>query len=229
MTWWRQGADYGIYFNRDEQKTRQRAEPPFIWPDGFLAPRDPQGAGTWIAVNPSGLILALLNRWHEGAGGTQSRGLLIPDLARHREVGELSEALPALSLERYSPFTLVAMDTREILRWDWTGSELLQQIASPPITSSSYRFEEVRAERQRVFQELGPERDLPAALAGYHERATGGAHAVRMLRPDAQTWSRSRVTVSPTEIYWDYQEEFSNFEAPAQNWTSQLNRTEASF
>lgn len=222
MSWWRDGEKYGIFFNRDEQKTRPRAEPPFLWPAGFLAPKDPEGGGTWIAVNRSGLILALLNRWHEGSSGTHSRGLLIPELAELADTTDIARQLGASKLADYSPFTLIAMDASAIMRWDWTGSGLLNEPAIAPITSSSFCFHEVRAKRRQTYQTSVTTEPGTPALARYHEQSGGGAYAVRMLRDDAQTWSRSRITIESTEITWQYHEEFVDFAQPPRLWQSAL-------
>lgn len=63
-----------ITFNRDEQKSRPREFGLFEFGTAKLrelstenlraiGPRDPQGEGTWIAINEKSLVLALLNRY----------------------------------------------------------------------------------------------------------------------------------------------------------------------
>ena len=208
MSWWRTADSYGVFFNRDERKTRQRADPPFQWPGGFLAPLDPESRGTWLAVNRSGLILALLNRWHEGGNGCRSRGHLIPELASCRNTGEVSDKLDSHDVLDYSPFTLLAMDSESILKWDWDSLKLTSETASAPITSSSFRFPEVRARREQVYTDMVGDQPLPSQLADYHAESDADAFSIRMLRDDAQTWSRSRIEVLPEEARWEYLEEF---------------------
>ncbi|NIP92410.1 MAG: hypothetical protein GWO24_02620, partial [Akkermansiaceae bacterium] len=71
LTWWRGTAgSYEVFFNRDEKRTRSIADPPRVHErDGvrFLAPLDPDGGGTWMLANDRGLLVCLLNRWHEGS------------------------------------------------------------------------------------------------------------------------------------------------------------------
>lgn len=224
MTWWRDEEDYGVFFNRDEQKTRERADPPFLWPGGFLAPRDPGGGGTWIAVNRAGLILALLNRWHEGNPGTRSRGLLIPELAQLESGEKVGDALQLMDFQDYSPFTLVAIDAHSATRWDWTSAELLVEPATAPITSSSFRFEQVRTARRERFDTHIRPSATDDELDHYHQESAHGAYSVRMLRPDAQTWSRSKIHIAPNSIDWEYLEEFQDFKKPAQSWPCQMGR-----
>ncbi|GAA6173401.1 hypothetical protein NBRC116592_30710 [Colwellia sp. KU-HH00111] len=55
---------YEIFFNRDEQRARSPAIlPAFYSSINAIFPVDPQGKGTWIAVNQQGLTLALLNNY----------------------------------------------------------------------------------------------------------------------------------------------------------------------
>ena len=56
--------DFGdeLFFNRDEQRSRLPTIPPkFNQTRNAIYPVDPQGEGTWLAVNQQGLTLALLN------------------------------------------------------------------------------------------------------------------------------------------------------------------------
>ncbi len=74
---WRAARDgYDLFFNRDELHTRAPELPPALSErDGvrFLAPRDGDHGGTWLAVNEHGLTVCLLNDyanpWRPAAGG----------------------------------------------------------------------------------------------------------------------------------------------------------------
>jgi hypothetical protein len=222
ITWWREEDRYGALFNRDELKTRPRADPPFVWPEGFLSPRDPPTGGTWLAVNRDGLILALLNRWHEGAKGTQSRGQIIPALIHLKIPEEWSAALGSMKLADYSPFTLVAIDSRDARRFDWDGQKLSNELAEAPITSSSFRFEDVSERRRAAYRETIGSKPGHRLLDKFHRESSRGAYSVRMCRPDAQTWSRSRIAISPGKIMWEYDEEFPDFHRSPKIWNAVL-------
>ena len=81
---------YELFFNRDEQRSRLLAEPPKLnkvnKSHGAIYPIDPQGGGTWIAVNEQGLSLALLNNYqaplsnNDNHNKSISRGQLILSL-----------------------------------------------------------------------------------------------------------------------------------------------------
>ena len=53
---------YELFCNRDKQRSRLPAIPPkFNQARNAIYPVDPQGEGTWLAVNQQGLTLVLLN------------------------------------------------------------------------------------------------------------------------------------------------------------------------
>ena len=224
MTWWRDLDQYGVYFNRDELKTRPRATPPQI-EGGILAPTDPVGGGSWLAVNQHGLIVGLLNHWQCTFKGSRSRGKLVMDLASCQSAQAVEEHLTKMDLTAYSSFTILAMDSNGISRWDWQEQRLQESEAVAPVSSSSYQPEEVLPARKKVYAELVGQmaKSSPKLLEAYHE-AEGEALGIRMCRPDAQTWSRSAIRVEPSQIHWEYLEEFENLSLPSKRWASTLSR-----
>ena len=57
LSWLTTEAGYSVFCNRDERKTRPVAVPPAILRTGgvaYIAPIDPEGGGSWIAVNEQG-------------------------------------------------------------------------------------------------------------------------------------------------------------------------------
>jgi hypothetical protein len=228
LTWWRGGGgEYAVFFNRDEKKTRPSAdEPREFLVDGvrFLSPRDPAGGGTWMLVNEFGVILCLLNRWHEEIDDGrqwQSRGLLVWSLAGLRSAAELEKRLRGRDLAGTRPFSLWACDRAGIAGWDWTRGELRAARPEMPVTSSSFRFDEVAAARRERFATVAGEN--PAALASFHAGAAeASALTVRMCRPDAQTMSRSEVRVDPGGITWRYLAEQPGLAGPPDEFCSSL-------
>lgn len=232
MTYWREPTrpteKYGVYFNRDELKTRPRAHPPELREGGFLSPLDPKGGGTWMTVNRHGVIVALLNHWHleENAKGSQSRGKLVWNLSEENDVVAVEKKLLSLKLSDYSPFILMLMDQEDTKRWEWNGKDLTQGSPTNPNCSSSFDYENVRSAREKSYSKLESNAPLtalePIDLEHFHTEAPHSAYSVRMLRPDAQTWSRSIITIDKKNIDWLYHEEFPDLKKPAKVWTSQL-------
>lgn len=76
------GVPLVVAANRDEALDRP-AVGPFIWEQGFLAPRDERAGGTWLGLTRSGLFVGVTNRFptlrdaaraSRGAGGPGARG-----------------------------------------------------------------------------------------------------------------------------------------------------------
>ena len=223
LTWGRgKSGELEIFFNRDERKTRPVAEPPSKYEsDGvrFLSPRDPKGGGTWMTVNEFGVVVCLLNKWElEKRSPTQpkSRGNLVWGMAGIASLDKVEEHLK--NLESYPAFTLVVFSADGESRWDWDGRELRCSEASMPITSSSYCFEEVKAAREGAFASGKSGED-------YHSSRgeSPSAFTVRMNRPDAQTWSRSRLVVG-REIKWEYWAEQVDLAGEAEKTVELLSR-----
>ena len=223
LTWWRdESGGLEIFFNRDERKTRPIAEPPSTQEnDGvrFLSPLDPKGGGTWMIANEHGLVVCLLNKWElekRNNSSGRSRGRLVWEMASSVSFDEVEEHLR--DLESYPAFTLVVFSGEEERRWDWDGEELTQSEAMMPVTSSSYCFEEVKAAREGMFSSGKRGED-------YHSSKSeiSSAFTVRMNRPDAQTWSRSRVVVGE-EIVWEYWAEKADLAGEAEKTVEILSR-----
>ncbi len=203
LTWTRDPSNgLEVFFNRDELKTRPIADPPSLHESGdsfFLSPLDPKGGGTWMLANDQGLVVCLLNKWElEGRKITlpRSRGRLVWKMASAGSPDEVGEFL--MKLENYQAFTLAAFSPLGTRCWEWDGEQLLSKDVPPFLTSSSYKFEEVRASREACFS---------TGVTGAEFHASPweppSAYSVRMNRPDAQTWSRSRVRVTD-RVSWEY-------------------------
>jgi len=218
LTWWRESAgSYEVYFNRDERKTRTLAEPPRVHERegvSFLAPIDPDGGGTWMLVNEGGLLVCLLNRWHEEGGGgkpLRSRGQLVMEMATLGNVPAVEERLRFEDLQGVWPFTMVGFDPVGERAWTWNGRELAaENNPELPLCSSSFHYAEVKIARHRRFQDLRHAQRMGSSLLELFHSGTEGAPSPftpRMLRLDAQTMSRSRVRVENGNIMWRYLEE----------------------
>lgn len=195
---------YELFFNRDERRTRLPATPPTRQQrDGvtFLAPRDGDAGGTWLAVNEFGLSIALLNYYPTSATtGKVSRGLLVLSLVTERTPADVAARLGDEELTEYQPLLLLALAPNQrphLLRWD--GAELSLDInPKQPVTTSSFDTATVVARRQVMYSTTRGE----AFHLSRDER--GDAYSVCMTRDDAQTVSFSHITVSPGSITFRY-------------------------
>jgi hypothetical protein len=221
VSWTAARDGYDLFFNRDELNTRAPEEPPTrAHRNGiaYLAPRDGDHGGTWLAANEFGVTICLLNDyaapWRPPEGlPRMSRGHLVragADAATHAEVMHAMRAQP---LERTMPFHLVALSPEEgALILSWRGGDLMRQaegkFAVPPLSSSSFATENVIAARLRRFGSfLRACEPAVAELAAYHRQHDrgAGAYSVLMCRDDAATRSICHVAVNARHVRLRYQ------------------------
>jgi hypothetical protein len=211
------GGGFLLGHNRDESVRRSRGIPPRRYlRDGraFLAPRDPDGGGTWIGLNEAGAAMCLLNAAEPDPARLPpvplSRGRILWEILHldtlDAVVASLRRSRPRLSEVR--AFDLVAAAPRRsgarAVRIRWDGRRLREEPGRPPALFVSSGFDPSGAERARgaawrSFLEAIRGRSDPDALrdalaAWMAGHAPGkGALSVCMHRREARTVSRSLV------------------------------------
>ena len=217
LTWRALGGagGYELWFNRDELRTRAAELPPQACrtADGvaFLAPKDGQRGGTWLASNEYGLTVALLNdygvTWRPSEP-TRSRGDVVLAAAGAADLDAVAETLAEETLRHTGAFTLVALAAKaECGVWHWDGVRLMatRGAAVPDFfSSSSYRTETVIAARREAFLRCGAEGGAERQAYHFSHDKTRGAESVLMARPDACTRSVCAVRVEAGEVMLDY-------------------------
>lgn len=110
--------------NRDERVSRPWQAPARHWRDraDVVAGRDELAGGTWLGLNESGVVAAVMNR--EGSLGPapdkRSRGELTLEALDHADADVAAAALANLDGNAYRPFNLVIADNRDAF---WLKSE----------------------------------------------------------------------------------------------------------
>jgi hypothetical protein len=205
---------FRLMCNRDERRMRVAAKPPAPFRLGrrlAAAPTDPEGGGTWIGVNESGLAVALLNR-HEAAwirtGTVQSRGLIVTRLLACGGLDDAVTAALAVKPSLFAPFrvVLVHRGSAGIVASDGCSMIVERRPLTEAMlfTSSSLGDGLVDPPRRQLFTEMVAAR--PAAR--FHGQARFHRHqwarhpdiSVRMERADALTVSRSTIDVSDRHL-----------------------------
>jgi hypothetical protein len=220
-------AGFRLVANRDESVLRPAALPPRRQVFGrrrAILPIDPQGNGTWVAVNDAGLALALLNLNRDppatrpaagpsggpapgpsggSAPGLVSRGRIIPGLLHCAAVREASEAAAGVDPRAHAPVRVVMTDGRDLAEAASDGAALrLHRVPLPegPVlfTSSGLGDEVVEAPRRALFDEIFARSGDPARLQDlFHDHSWPDRPevSVRMRRDGARTVSRTVITV----------------------------------
>jgi hypothetical protein len=213
-----------IAFNRDERPTRPEAIPPQLRQFGSckaLLPTDPESGGTWLAVNDSGLVLAVLNVTAalSGTGAARavplrSRGTIIPSLLDcDSPSAALASAERLFDYSNFAPFRLVMIGhgVAADVRWDGREAMVMSRLmGSTPLlfTSSGLGDHLVEGVRRELFTELfseSPETWL-AAQATFHRHVWPGREhlSVNMTRATARTVSFSIIDLTADEATFAY-------------------------
>jgi hypothetical protein len=119
--------------------------------------------------------------------------------------------IAAMDLTHFAPFTVVSFDTRrnanETIQWRWDGHHLERKHAFAPIISAAVNYEQARAYRYNLFNELiasVPDNEL-GRLFHHTYDADYPALSPLMERKDARTVSFTSVVVSNSTQMMRYQ------------------------
>ncbi len=210
ISWFHHNSGYDVFFNRDEQVLRPKALPPAVRVFGnvrAIVPTDPQGGGTWIAVNQFGCTFALLN-YYQGRmpkGKLLSRGKIIPTLLGASSIDQVAELLRQSNLNKYAPFSLLFFSPAtgigtDIPLFRWTGKALEESNAASPLISSAINYESVLQQRLSLYESMLRSRAEPLSPADFYRlhrshEPEKSAYSICMHRDDARTVSLSHVSV----------------------------------
>ena len=219
LSWLVNAQGYEVFFNRDEQRSRVKAEPPaYDTVTDSIMPIDPQGGGTWIAVNANGITLCLLNNYQAAAqikkGNHKSRGSLIPLLLEFKTHDEILQCLYRIEMKDYLPFWLCIFphdfkkDNESIDCYKWDGDVLTVDKPEQPVVSSAVSLTEVQQKRGSLFNKTMKSISNTEKHLSYHSShlPEKGKFSVCMHREDAHTQSLSHIVVGDTIIF-RYQDE----------------------
>ncbi|MCZ2721180.1 NRDE family protein [Marinomonas sp. 15G1-11] len=222
VSWLYNEDGYQVFFNRDEQRSREKAQPPQIFSSTkinnatYIMPVDPQGLGSWMGVTHSGITVCLLN-FYQGkppTGPLISRGILVKQLLELNSFEKIRAALSEMVLLTYAPFSLLVFcpDKSKPYSLCWDGHNQYQSLnIVSPFTSSGVDFPIVSQHRQDSFKSLltqNKQEITPELLFDFHRShlPTKSMKSVCMHREDAKTVSLSHIKVEKNNInytYWD--------------------------
>jgi hypothetical protein len=204
-----QRIGYCLAMNRDEKRTRAEGLPPAqrkIDDHDVLCPSEP-GGGTWIALNSTGVSLALINWYSVGQQAktdTLSRGGVIPSVITDKAEQSVDAGLNNLPLDRINPFRLIGVfpSSQEVFEWRWDLKQLVRNNHLWRLQQwVSSGFDEPRAQevRGRAFERA--QRQKTAGSLVWLRRLhcshwpQEGPFSTCMHREDAVTVSYAEVSV----------------------------------
>lgn len=201
-----------LTMNRDDVAERPEAAPTVHESPKFVAPQDLLAGGTWIGVNAQGVIGCLLNRYDLAPAGRLSRGGIVMEAMSAASVAAACRHLMALDHTAYAPFTCLIAGLHETVRIDWTGTQISHQRLAYQgelmLTSSSWRFDEVKHQREHLFQQVWSAcASAEERLASFHcQRDDARDFWTPMMRRErAQTKSNTQVELNQRDAemrYW---------------------------
>jgi len=209
---------YCLGMNRDEQLTRPTGLPPQLNKvDGcaVVCPSEP-GGGTWIALNDTGVCLALIN-WYAvvatGRGPAVSRGVVVHSVSSISSPHLADDALHGLPLCQINPFRLIGVfpGTHEIAEWRWDLKRLIRKNhrwRAQQWASSGFDEPAAQRVRARTFREAC--RQMSAGSLNWLRRLhrshspQSGPFSTCMHRADAATVSYTEVSVSQRKAVMHY-------------------------
>ena len=217
------GAGYIVAHNRDERRTRSRGIPPSETggPDArILCPRDPDGGGTWVAVNRAGLTLCMLNAPdlapEQVPESPVSRGTIPLELTAASSLNQVRRLVEAIDLARYRPFHLVAVSPGRtepgILELRWNGIETVWIPHRPAALFVSSSLRQISADRARgqvwdrfIAGNTEPDMEALAAFMENHEPEKSSLSTC-MHREDAVTVSRTMIRAGADRTVMQYKD-----------------------
>ena len=131
---------------------------------------------------------------------------------RGPSIDAVCKILNALDHSDYSAFTCLLIAEHGATRLDWTGSRLHRTDLPADnsvmmVTSSSWQFEEVKAKREALLQEIWADRDdVVDKVGAFHSRRVkeNDAWAPMMQRPHSQTKSVTQVELTSSGAQMHY-------------------------
>jgi hypothetical protein len=213
VTWTRERQTLHVFFNRDELLGRAAGVAPRIEKTGevsYVSPRDPDGQGTWFAVNDRGIAACVLNAPGDGNGARRSRGEIPLAAMAHISARAAAAEVAAMPMNGFRPFRLLVIGPEDEAAVEYDGTRAIANYAVPGcmMTSSSLDDAEARRRRSAEFDRrfCGREAVTVGGLREFHGSHEGGrsAFSVCMHREDARTLSQIHVEVGPDAISMDY-------------------------
>jgi hypothetical protein len=199
---------YRLATNRDEKRSRPRAEGPASHSIGAtraLWPTDTLAGGSWVAVADSGLTLSIQNVNPtppvQLPPALVSRGVIIPKVVCAGSAEAAIVRLKRMTLDAHAPFRLVAVDEREIVeaRWDRSRLEIARRPLEPACFVTSGLGDALAAPRVGLWELFLTEHGPTAAMQDEYHRHYWPDRpeiSVMMSREAARTVSTTSVEVT---------------------------------
>ena len=203
-----------VTMNRDEQRTRKEENNIKIT-NNLCFPVDAPSQGTWVGMNDSGLVCALLNRYQDkhNPNAPTSRGKIIPEFLQCKNIEQAEEKIKNASFEMFNPFDFLIISAKEFIHASWNGHALTvsKQSTDAPffISSSSIRTDQILAYRHNIFKNFIQQNDIQKSeilsKLHQHQELERIEDSILVERKATHTKSIVQMTVENNKsemLYW---------------------------
>ncbi len=172
--------------------------PLFIWPQGFLSPRDERAGGTWLGLTPTGMFVGVTNRFPTMRDAARSsRGELVARALEAKGAAGLHLELEQVEPHRYNAFHLMYADAQgAFITWS-DGEALHREVLGPGlhvVTERSFGGDDApRANRVRAAWPKEP--DAPSLQRLLRLEATSPLDGTYVFAPDFNYGTRSSMVL----------------------------------
>jgi uncharacterized protein with NRDE domain len=196
--------------NRDEMLDRP-SKGPFMWPQGFLAPRDERAGGTWLGLTRNGMFVGVTNRFPTVRDAARSsRGELVALSLEAQSARALHEQLSAVEPTRYNAFHLMYADLHDaFITWS-DGAQLHRRVLEPGLHVVTERsFGGGDGARVAVVKSSWPKApDVDALERVLRFKAENPIEGTYVFAPDFNYGTRSSMVLllgrqkTDSRLYW---------------------------
>ncbi|MGH1364698.1 MAG: NRDE family protein [Calditrichia bacterium] len=216
VSWKLREDGFDLFFNRDELKTRSIALPPAVQLSEsmpYIAPMDPDGGGTWIAVNTAGIGFFILNNYQNtylpDPAIRKSRGGLIDGLVHFGSIETAVKKLCWIDLTCYEPFTIGMIAGGEavtVYSWDGFILSRKEKIKAPISSSSAKNWPDIAKWRRQRFAQIVTDAANTKQFIHFHSDyySVDAAASVCMRRKNAVTVSLSHISATQKAVTFNY-------------------------
>jgi hypothetical protein len=169
-----------IAANRDEMVDRPWQPPARHWPErpDIVAGHDELAGGSWLGLNETGVVAAILNRTGSlgPASDKRSRGELVLEALDHADARDAAVALASLDGGAYRSFNLIVADNRDAywLRGTGEGKVTVKAVPAGISMITSRELNDPASPRINHFLERFRAAPLPAPSADAASDPAGG-------------------------------------------------------
>ncbi len=219
LNWRRVDNKIILAFNRDESVLRPAALPPQrLNKNGveYVMPIDPQGQGSWIAMNRSGFACFVLNDY-QGQLKPQSetlvsRGKLIEFLAQCRSFDQMTQVIQSWPLEQSQPFYLGILSLTQLVAQLVHYDGVVTKLTSQPLPNQLYSsgdpdVRDIIVKRTEYVsnQVIQSKQDLFKLHQQHQPYINEGlVYSLCMHRPEAKSQSMTLIEMNESGMQMDY-------------------------